>query len=137
MSAPLVPVSVSLPLPPALSATVTVPVAMPSSDTVTVSVALPVRRDARVAVRVRVAPAPAKLRLAFGTSAWLPEAPLSVRLAAEFSTSATVRLIVPERSLVAQLPPLATVTVGASLTAVTVTTPSPCWSRGRRPRPCR
>jgi hypothetical protein len=39
---------------------------------------------------------------------------------AALSTSRTVRLIVPERSLAPQLPPPATVSVGASLTGVTV-----------------
>ena len=41
-------------------------------------------------------------------------------LAAELSTSATVRLTVPEWSSLPHVPPAATFTVGASLRAVTV-----------------
>ena len=69
---------------------------------------------------MRLAPLPAKTTLPFGTSAGLEEAALSVSAAAALSTSPTVRLIVPERSSVPHVPPAATVTVGASLTAVTV-----------------
>ena len=45
---------------------------------------------------------------------------LSVSADAGLSTSPTVRVTVPDRSLVPHVPLVATVTVGASLVAVTV-----------------
>jgi hypothetical protein len=65
---------------------------------------------------VRVEPPP-KTTLPLGTSVVL-EVALSVSVS--LSTSPTVRLIVPERSLLPQVPPGATANVGASLTGVTV-----------------
>ena len=69
-------------------------------------------------IRARAVEVPLKLPL--GTSAGLEEAIPSVSPAAWLSTSATVRLTVPEWSLLPQVPRVATVTVGASLTALTV-----------------
>ena len=48
------------------------------------------------------------------------EVALSVTLAAELSTSATVRLTVPDWSSFPHVPPASTLTVGVSLRAVTV-----------------
>ena len=98
MSAPPVPASVSLPFPAARTVTVTVAVAEPSrGDRL---IAVPCGRAAAVAVMVRLAPAPVEAQIGVGTSAWLFEAPLSVRLADELSGSATARLtaIQPQRS---------------------------------------
>ena len=75
----LVPVNVSLELPPAWSVSAVVPV---PSETVTVMVAVPVLPEAEVAVRVRLAPDPPKMTLDAGTSALLLEVALSFRLAA-------------------------------------------------------
>jgi hypothetical protein len=77
----LVPVNVSLELPPAWSVSAVVPVAVPS-ETVTVMVAVPVLPEAAVAVRVRLAPDPPKMTLDAGTSVLLLEVALSFRLAA-------------------------------------------------------
>jgi len=79
---------------------------------------VPVRPATVVAVMVRVEPLPPKTTLPLGTSVVLEEVALSVSVS--LSTSATVRLIVPERSLLPHVPPGATANVGASLTGVTV-----------------
>jgi hypothetical protein len=63
-------------------------------------------------VSVRVPPLPAKTTLLVGTSAELEVAALSLSVAAAFSTSPTVRLIVPEWSSLPHVPAAATVTVG-------------------------
>ena len=123
------PVSVSLPPPPTMTVTVTWtgPLACPSL-TVMVRVAVPLRPSTVLTVIVRAAPpappAP-KMTLPGGTSSELNDPTLSVSPVASLSTSATVRLIVPEWSSLPQVAPGATVpgatvTVGASLTAVTV-----------------
>ncbi len=83
-----------------------------------VTIAMPVRPATVLAVTVRAAPLPAKAMLAVGSSVELEEVALSVSVA--LSTSPTVSLIVPERSSVPQVPPAATVTVGVSLTGVTL-----------------
>ena len=110
----------SLPLLPTLTVTLTEPLACPSL-TLTIRTAVPVRPATAVAVSVRLAPLPPKTTLLLGTSVGLDvEATVSVSAVAGLSMSPTVRLILPERSLVPHAPPAATVTVGASLTAVTV-----------------
>jgi hypothetical protein len=87
---------------------------------VTVRIAVPLRPSTALTVIFQAAPLPAKRTLPVGTSTGLDEAALSVSVAAAFSTSPTVRLIVPEWSSLPHVPPAATVTVGASLAAVTV-----------------
>jgi hypothetical protein len=118
-SVPATPVSLSLPLPPTVTVTSTVPLFCPSL-TVTVRTAVPLRPSTAFTVIVRAARLPANTTLPVGTSNGLEDATLSVSTPAGLSTSATARLTVPEWSLVPHVPPAATVTVGVSLTAVTV-----------------
>jgi hypothetical protein len=90
--------------------------------TLTVTIAVPLRPSTVLTVIVREAPLPAKFTLLIDTSggSGLDKVALSVSLAAELSTSPTVRLTVPEWSSLPQVPPAATLTVGESLRAVTV-----------------
>jgi hypothetical protein len=87
---------------------------------VTFSIAVPLRPSRALTVIVQPATTPAKTTSPVGTSAKLDDAALSDSCAAGLSTSARVRLTVPEWSSLPQVPPAATVTVGWSLTAVTV-----------------
>src|SRR5262245_65770048 len=90
------------------------------SLTVTVIVATPVCVGAGVTVRVRLMPLPPNARFVVGTSVGLDELPLTVRLAAAVSRSPMVKASGPAGAptgvdWLAMLD-----TVGASLTAVTV-----------------
>src|SRR6266540_5841687 len=82
--------------------------------------AVPVRPDTTATVSVRDAPLPPTATLPLGTSPGSEETTLTVRPSVGVSTSATVRLMVPERSSLPHAPPAATITVGGSLTEVTV-----------------
>jgi hypothetical protein len=75
---------------------------------------------ARPAGEPVAAAAAAQAVVAPTAGAGLDDATLSISTPARLSTSATTRLTVPEWSLVPQVPPAATVTAGASLTALTV-----------------
>src|SRR5215470_6120016 len=90
------------------------------SLTVIVTVLVPNWLAAGVSVTVRFAPLPPKTMFAFGSSVWLDELPLSVRLAAGVSASPTVKLIGPTVVPVVVAWLLIAEIVGAVLAAPTV-----------------
>ena len=106
-------------VPPAEIEAVIVPFAEPSETLIVIS-AVPLLPEAVLTVIVRAPPLPAKTRFPFGTSTTLLELADKTSPPTGLSRSATARLSVPERSSLPQLPPAATATVGASLTAFTV-----------------
>ena len=79
-----------------VSTKVSVAASVPSL-TVSVIVAVPLWFAAGVTVTVRAAPLPPMTRFASGTSVWLAEVAVTVRLAAGVSTSPTVKARAPGR----------------------------------------
>ena len=121
MSASLVPLRMSRPLPPALTLTVVVVLTCPLL-TVILTVEIPVRPERVVKVAVRVVSVlAAKVTLLFGSRLMLEEVRFRVRSVALVSTSVILRVVLALMLVrhVLWEPPTTSI-LGASLTGVTV-----------------